>query len=271
MGRSAKQAKAAKQSKAAGSKKPSKEDLVAEVTDSVSGLSVNGGGSDVYQSTPAVNAAIMGEQKPSAEEVLSNHIARTTTGVLASIPSSRDVKIEQFSLQFYGQKLIDNTTIELTMGRRYGLLGANGSGKSTFLKSLAAREAPIPEHIDIFLLNEEFAKTELSALEAVIEEAKKEVKRLDEQLEYLMETEGPECPLLDDIYERMETLDPDTFETRASSILHGLGFDSKTVHKKTKDMSGGWRMRVSLAKALFVKPTLLLLDGMFNHLYDYYL
>jgi len=47
---------------------------------------------------------------------------------------------------------------------------------------------------------------------------------------------------------------------RASIILTGLGFNKKTIHKKTKDMSGGWRMRVALAKALFVKPSLLLLD-----------
>ena len=56
------------------------------------------------------------------------------------------------------------------------MLGTNGSGKSTFLKALAAREVPIPEHIDIFLLNEEFAKTEMTAVEAVVEEARNEMK-----------------------------------------------------------------------------------------------
>lgn len=64
----------------------------------------------------------------------------------------------------------------------------------------------------------------------------------------------------------MEKLDPSTFSTRASLILTGLGFNKVTIHKKTKDMSGGWRMRVALAKALFVKPTLLLLDDPTAHL-----
>ena len=61
-------------------------------------------------------------------------------------------------------------------------------------------------------------------------------------------------------------MDPSTFQTRASLILTGLGFNKQTIHKRTKDMSGGWRMRVALAKALFVKPSLLLLDDPTAHL-----
>jgi ATP-binding cassette subfamily F protein 2 len=61
-------------------------------------------------------------------------------------------------------------------------------------------------------------------------------------------------------------MDPSTFHTRASLILTGLGFNKKTINKKTKDMSGGWKMRVALAKALFVKPSLLLLDDPTAHL-----
>ena len=68
------------------------------------------------------------------------------------------------------------------------------------------------------------------------------------------------------MFKRSEAMDPGTFEVRASLILVGLGFNKKTIHKKTKDMSGGWRMRVALAKALFVKPSLLLLDDPTAHL-----
>lgn len=64
----------------------------------------------------------------------------------------------------------------------------------------------------------------------------------------------------------MDKMDPSTFQVRASLILTGLGFNKKTIQKKTKDMSGGWRMRVALAKALFVKPSLLLLDDPTAHL-----
>jgi ATP-binding cassette subfamily F protein 2 len=79
-------------------------------------------------------------------------------------------------------------------------------------------------------------------------------------LEKLIEVEGGDSPLVEDVYERIDEMDPATFEARASSILVGLGFDQAMLAKKTEDMSGGWRMRVALAKALFIKPTLLLLD-----------
>ena len=191
---------------------------------------------------------------------------RITTGVLASTPTSKDVKIITATLTFHGRVLLNETTLELTLGRRYGLLGENGCGKSTLLKAIAAREYPIPEHVDIYLLNQGAPPSELGALEWVVTEAENEMKRLEELSEKMLEEDGPESPMLLDLYDHMDKMDPSTFATRASLILTGLGFDKKTIHKKTKDMSGGWRMRVALGKALFVKPTLLLLDDPTAHL-----
>ncbi|KAJ3154496.1 hypothetical protein HDU86_004625 [Geranomyces michiganensis] len=190
---------------------------------------------------------------------------RVASGVLTSQKDSRDIKIEQYSLAFYSQQLINDTTIELNYGRRYALIGPNGSGKSTFLQSLAAREIPIPAHIDIYLLNSEYPPTEMTGLQAVIDDAEKELKRLEKLMEDTL-AEDPESAILDDIMERMEAMDASTFESRAASILHGLGFDEVRMKLPTKDLSGGWRMRVALARALFVKPTMLLLDEPTNHL-----
>jgi ATP-binding cassette, subfamily F, member 2 len=87
---------------------------------------------------------------------------------------------------YFSQILVQETTLEFNFGRRYGLIGPNGCGKSTFLKCLAAREVPIPEHIDIYLLNEEFPPTQMTALKAVIEYAEKEVKVIFTSLFFLI-------------------------------------------------------------------------------------
>jgi ATP-binding cassette subfamily F protein 2 len=193
---------------------------------------------------------------------------RTATGMLVSEARARDIKINAFSLALHGAVLVEDTVIELNKGGRYGLLGRNGCGKSTFLKCLAAREVPIPPHFDVYLLAHEAPPSEDTALEYVINSAVAEVARLEQSVENIMVEDGPESPLLQDLYDKMDELDPSTFETRASSILVGLGFRSSaadseggsTIHKKTKDMSGGWRMRVALARALFISPSILLLD-----------
>ena len=126
---------------------------------------------------------------------------RVTTGVLASLAASRDVKISSTSLVFHGKVLITDTILELNYGRRYGLLGENGCGKSTLLKAIDKREYPIPEHVDIYLLNEGAPPSDLGALEWVVKEAEIEMERLDRQAEEILEKNGPEDPILEDLYE----------------------------------------------------------------------
>lgn len=191
---------------------------------------------------------------------------RTTTGNLISRETSKDVKIDHFSLQSHGKVLITDTLIEFTIGRRYGLIGSNGCGKSTFLKALANREVPIPAHIDIFLLDCEAEPSDLNAVSWVIVELQNTQKKLELLIEKIIEIEGPDSEKLEMIYERLDRIDGATMESKASELLYGLGFSVDMMAKPTKDMSGGWRMRVALAKALFIKPTLLLLDEPTNHL-----
>lgn len=193
-------------------------------------------------------------------------VDRTVTGVLASRATALDVRIEQFSMQVNGQELIKDCTIELNMGRRYGLLGMNGCGKSNLLAALANREIPVPGHIDIYHLREEAEPSERTALEAVVDHIKVEVNRLQKLEASILAKGGPGDERLQPIYERLEELDPATFEARAAELLHGLGFNRPMMARATKDMSGGWRMRVALARALFAAPSLLLLDEPTNHL-----
>eukprot|EP00878_Enallax_costatus_P039294 GHUV01044883.1.p1 GENE.GHUV01044883.1~~GHUV01044883.1.p1 ORF type:complete len:180 (-),score=51.83 GHUV01044883.1:132-671(-) len=90
---------------------------------------------------------------------------RSTTGVLASHPQSRDIQIDSFTLLFHGHELLSDTRLELNFGRRYGLLGLNGCGKSCMLQALANREVPIPEHIDMYLLDKEMPASDKTALQ----------------------------------------------------------------------------------------------------------
>jgi len=189
------------------------------------------------------------------------------TGVLASRQLARDVRIEQVTMSIFGKELIQDTSVVLNFGRRYGLIGANGSGKSTLLACIAARELPIPEHIDVWHVHKESDPTPVTALQSVIDVAMKEYTRLEKLINDLCE-EDPEgnSDILEALGDKMDRMSPEMFAVEAGTLLHGLGFTETMMAKATQDMSGGWRMRVALAQALFKKPTLLILDEPTNHL-----
>lgn len=153
---------------------------------------------------------------------------RACTGVLASHPNCRDVHIHQFSITFYGQELVVDSKLELNHGRRYGLLGVNGSGKSQVLFAISNRDIPIPSHLDIFHLSREIAPTEKTALQSVID-CDVEVKKLEDEADRLAEADPDDMDSQDrlqEIYDQLDELNSDTREARAANILFGLGFTS---------------------------------------------
>mmetsp|Transcript_41755 Transcript_41755/g.91060 ORF Transcript_41755/g.91060 Transcript_41755/m.91060 type:complete len:750 (-) Transcript_41755:192-2441(-) len=167
-----------------------------------------------------------------------------------------------------GDLLVD-ASCTLVGGRRYGLIGKNGVGKSTFMDALARREIPGVPAVSIFYVRQEVSGDHRTPMEWVLE-ADSEHQALLAEAKSL---EGVETAAAGDrlakIYQQLETKeaqDGPAAERRAREILRGLGLDEEMGAKPTNSLSGGWRMRVAIACALFVSPGLLLLDEPTNHL-----
>lgn len=195
--------------------------------------------------------------------------AQKSTGQMAALENAVDIKVENFSISAKGNDLFVNANLLIAHGRRYGLVGPNGHGKTTLLRHIASRAFSIPPNIDILYCEQEVIAEEASAVEVVLKADTKRTSLLDElkKLE-----ESPEAGTiagqerLKEIYEELKAIGADSAEPRARRILAGLGFSRAMQNRPTNSFSGGWRMRVSLARALYVEPTLLLLDEPTNHL-----
>ena len=177
---------------------------------------------------------------------------------------SRDIRIENFDINIGDRCLLLNATLSLSFGRRYGVVGRNGIGKSTLLRMISARQLCLPTHVTVLHVEQEVVGDETSALESVLE--------CDEERDKLMREEqtltksGTNDSRLAEIYARLHEIEAESAPARASVILAGLGFTPDMQRRATKEFSGGWRMRIALARALFTKPDLLLLDEPTNML-----
>ncbi|KAG8367117.1 hypothetical protein BUALT_Bualt16G0039200 [Buddleja alternifolia] len=187
----------------------------------------------------------------------------------------KDITIDNFSVSARGKELLKNTSVKISHGKRYGLVGPNGMGKSTLLKLLAWRRIPVPKNIDVLLVEQEVVGDNRTALEAVVS-ANEELVKLRQEVASLQDASNVSNDdanddddvgeKLSELYEKLQLMGSDAAEAQASKILAGLGFTKDMQGRPTRSFSGGWRMRISLARALFVQPTLLLLDEPTNHL-----
>ncbi|XP_076345924.1 ATP-binding cassette sub-family F member 1 [Tachypleus tridentatus] len=195
--------------------------------------------------------------------------AEKSTSQQQQLENAIDIKVDNFSISARGKDLFVNASLHITAGRRYGLVGPNGHGKTTLLKHIANRALNIPPNIDVLLCEQEVVADATSAVEVVLKSDTKRVELLEElnTLEKEISTGNMKNQTrLNEVYEELKIIGADSAESRARRILAGLGFTRGMQDRPTKNFSGGWRMRVSLARALFMEPTLLLLDEPTNHL-----
>ncbi|XP_054272351.1 ATP-binding cassette sub-family F member 1-like [Macrosteles quadrilineatus] len=194
-----------------------------------------------------------------------------TAGQLQALENAVDIKVENFSISAKGNDLFVNATLLIANGRRYGLVGPNGHGKTTLLRHIQNRAFAIPPNIDILYCEQEVVADDYTAVESVLRADVKRTKLLEEckKLETDQEkgnTSEEVRERLTEVYEELKAIGADSAEPRARRLLAGLGFSRAMQDRPTKSFSGGWRMRVSLARALYIEPTLLLLDEPTNHL-----
>ncbi|MCQ8240485.1 ABC-F family ATP-binding cassette domain-containing protein [Rhizosaccharibacter radicis] len=174
--------------------------------------------------------------------------------------------INDLTLRIAGRTLLDGASLSVEPGRRIGLVGRNGAGKSTLLAAIAGDIDPdggtirLSSRARMARIKQEAPAGEANLLDTVLAGD-------TERTALLAEAESGADPMrLADIHERLLAIGAEAAPSRAATILSGLGFDAAAQARPVSDFSGGWRMRVSLATALFLNPDLLLLDEPTNHL-----
>ena len=163
------------------------------------------------------------------------------------------------------QKLLSDVSISIHPGYKVGLTGANGTGKSSLFAMLRGElgqdegTVSIPPNWVVAHVAQETPATEISALDYALQ-GDSEYVSLHQQLET---AEGTH---LGELHARLDAIDGYTTESRAATLLHGLGFSQDQINNPVNSFSGGWRMRLNLAQALMCRSDLLLLDEPTNHL-----
>lgn len=176
------------------------------------------------------------------------------------------LSINDISIRLAGRLLIDQATVQIPPGARVGLVGRNGTGKSTLFKAIRGELATesgkitLPPRWQIGSLAQEAPNGPDSLIDVVL--------RADvERHALLAESETAEDPhRIAEIQTRLVDIDAHSAPARAAAILSGLGFSTADQARPCAEFSGGWRMRVALASTLFAEPDLLLLDEPTNYL-----
>jgi ATP-binding cassette subfamily F protein 3 len=176
------------------------------------------------------------------------------------------LRIENLTYRIGARVLLDAASATIDTGHRVGLVGRNGTGKTTLFKLIVGEldtdggNIEVPQRWHIGVTTQEAPGGPTSLIDTVLA-ADKELAALEAEAETATDPDR-----IVEIHSRLEEKDSHRARARAARILAGLGFDEAAQARPCSDFSGGWRMRVALAALLFTRPDLLLLDEPTNHL-----
>ncbi|XP_072943679.1 ATP-binding cassette sub-family F member 3 [Epargyreus clarus] len=184
---------------------------------------------------------------------------------------TQDIRIENLDIAYGDRVLLQGADLILACGRRYGLVGRNGLGKTTLLRMIYSKQLKIPSHISILHVEQEVVGDDTLALQSVLEcdTVRENLLKREKEITAAISNGSADVSLsteLSEVYAQLENIEADKAPAKASIILSGLGFTPEMQQRATRTFSGGWRMRLALARALFSKPDLLLLDEPTNML-----
>lgn len=193
------------------------------------------------------------------------------------------ITVNDIAVEFGGTTLFSEVTFAINENDKIALMGKNGAGKSTLLKIVAGQNKPtrgnisapkeaviayLPQHL---LANDDCTvMEETSKAFAEVLDMKKEIDEINEQLTIRTDYESDAYMKLiervSELSEKYYAIEEVNYEAEVEKVLKGLGFERKDLNRSTSEFSGGWRMRIELAKILLKKPDLILLDEPTNHL-----
>ncbi len=179
------------------------------------------------------------------------------------------IEFQNLTVRMNANILIDNFNFSVTPKMRVGLVGKNGTGKTTLFNTILGRIEPdkgdiqIPKSAVMAEVAQEVTDTELTAFEYILSGDEELVTLRREEQEALDAEDGIR---ISEIHQRFAQIDGYRADSRAYQLLDGLGFKQEDHHKKVKEFSGGWRMRLNIGKALMCRSDILLLDEPTNHL-----
>ena len=193
------------------------------------------------------------------------------------------ITVNDIAVEFGGTTLFSEVTFAINENDKIALMGKNGAGKSTLLKIVAGETKPtrgvisapseaviayLPQHLltsDVCTVMEETSKAFADVLNM-----KKEIDEINDQLTIRTDYESDEYMKLiervSELSEKFYSIEEVNYEAEVEKVLKGLGFEREDFNRQTSEFSGGWRMRIELAKILLKKPDLILLDEPTNHM-----